>query len=158
MAEKKTEKIKLHPRNKHRLLYDFKELSKGTPELLKFVSINKFNNESIDFADPLAVKTLNKALLNYFYNIAYWDIPAGFLCPPIPGRADYIHYVADLLASFNSGVIPTGNSIRCLDIGVGANCVYPIIGNKEYNWKFVGSDIDSIAINSAKKSFLITHH
>ncbi len=151
IPEKKTEKTKLHPRNKHRSLYDFKELSKGTPDLLKFVSINKFNNESIDFADPLAVKMLNKALLNYFYNIAYWDIPDGFLCPPIPGRADYIHYAADLLASCNAGIIPTGNSIRCLDIGVGANCVYPIIGNKEYNWNFVGSDIDINAIRSAEK-------
>ena len=73
---------------------------------------------------------LNKALLKHFYAIDYWNIPQGYLCPPIPGRADHIHHIADLLASSNHGKIPTGSQIKCLDIGVGANCIYPIIGNK----------------------------
>lgn len=144
-------KAGLHPRNRHRALYDFTELTKSSPELAKFVSVNKYNDRSIDFADPLAVKTLNKALLKYFYGINYWDIPKNYLCPPIPGRADYIHYMADVLASCNNNIIPKGGQIKCLDIGVGANCVYPIIGNKEYGWKFVGSDIDEVAIRSAEK-------
>lgn len=92
---------------------------------------------------------LNKALLKHFYEIDYWNIPQGYLCPPIPGRADYIHHIADLLASSNHGKIPTGSQIKCLDIGVGANCIYPIIGNKEYGWSFVGSDIEPISIQSA---------
>jgi len=113
--------------------------------------LNKYNIESIDFANPIAVKTLNKALLKHFYGISYWDIPKNYLCPPIPGRADYIHYMADLLSSVNNSIIPFGKNIKVLDIGVGANCVYPIIGNHEYGWSFVGSDIDPIAINSAEK-------
>ena len=145
------EKEDLHPRNKHRSRYDFKQLISCCPELAKFVFTNKYNNETIDFADPQAVKTLNKALLKQFYSISHWDIPENYLCPPIPGRANYIHYIADLLASSNNGIIPKGELIRCLDIGVGANCIYPIIGNHEYGWSFVGSDIDSTAINSAKK-------
>ena len=104
-----------------------------------------------DFFNPQAVKTLNKALLNHYYDIKYWDIPEHYLCPPIPGRADYIHYAADLLATKNKGKIPTGNSIKCLDVGVGANCVYPIIGNKEYDWSFIGTDIDIISLESANK-------
>ena len=145
------EKTRLHPRNKHRSLYDFPELIKSVPELATFVSQNKYGNQSIDFSSPDAVKTLNKALLKHFYGINYWDIPANYLCPPSPGRADYIHYMADVLASCNNGVIPKGKNINCLDIGVGANCVYPIIGNKEYGWSFVGSDIDFIATKSANK-------
>jgi 23S rRNA (adenine1618-N6)-methyltransferase len=39
--------------------------------------------------------------------------------PPIPGRADYIHQIADLLATCNKKVVPTGADIRILDIGVG---------------------------------------
>lgn len=145
------EKETLHPRNRHRIRYDFKQLINSCPELKKFVFVNKYNNETIDFANPDGVKTLNKALLKQFYGISNWDIPANYLCPPIPGRADYIHYIADLLSSCNNGVIPKGKTIRCLDIGVGANCVYPIIGNYEYGWSFVGSDIDGVAIESAKK-------
>lgn len=145
------EKSDLHPRNKHRFRYDFDQLSLACPDLSSFVSLNKYNNQSIDFSDPLAVKTLNKALLKYFYTVSNWDIPANYLCPPIPGRADYIHYIADLLSASNNGLLPQGKSIKVLDIGVGANCVYPLIGNSEYGWHFVGSDIDPVAIRSAKQ-------
>lgn len=151
MHQKKREhpkiKSKLHPRNKHRERYDFKTLIEYCPELEPFVTRNKFDDESINFFDPNAVKTLNRSLLKFHYDIESWDIPENYLCPPIPGRADYIHYIADLLNT--NGKIPTGNSIKCLDVGVGANCIYPIIGVKEYGWSFVGSDIDSNATKSA---------
>jgi 23S rRNA (adenine1618-N6)-methyltransferase len=144
------EKNILHPRNKHRSRYDFPELIKSLPDLYPFVAINAHGDESIDFSNPLAVKMLNKALLTHFYGISTWDIPANYLCPPIPGRADYIHYMADLLAESNGGIIPKGKHIKGLDIGVGANCIYPIIGHQEYGWSFVGSELDPIAIKSAK--------
>jgi len=142
------EKDELHPRNKHRESYDFSELIKACPDLGVFVSENQYQNRSIDFANPDAVKTLNKALLKQFYGIDLWDIPEGFLCPPIPGRADYIHYVADLLKG-DTDIIPKGKNIKVLDIGVGANCIYPLIGHYEYGWNFIGSEIDSLAIRSA---------
>ena len=143
------EKDELHYRNKHRGRYDFAELIKSCPELANFVNLNQFQDQSVDFTDPLAVKTLNRALLIHFYGISLWDIPDGFLCPPIPGRADYLHYAADLLAD-TEGLVPTGKNVKVLDIGVGANCVYPLIGHSEYGWSFVGSEIDHLAIRSAK--------
>ncbi len=145
------EKWRLHPRNKHRERYDFKLLIAGCPELAPFVRLNIHNDESIDFADPEAVKMLNTALLKQYYKLTYWDIPPGYLCPPIPGRADYIHHIASLLAENNYGKVPTGSHVKCLDIGVGANCIYPIIGTQEYGWSFVGSDIDPLALESANK-------
>ncbi len=144
------QKSELHPRNLHRSRYDFPQLIKCCAELAPFVSLNKYDDLSVDFSDPDAVKILNKALLKQFYQIQHWDIPQGFLCPPIPGRADYIHYLADLLSACNGGQIPRGNSIQVLDIGVGANCIYPIIGHRSYGWKFVGSDINPVSANSAK--------
>jgi len=143
-------KNQLHPRNKHKYRYDFPELIASCPDLSKYVSLNPYNDLSIDFKNPDAVKTLNKALLHHFYGIVEWDIPAGYLCPPIPGRADYIHYIADLLASTQENVIPRGSAVKVLDIGVGANCIYPLIGNREYGWTFVGSETDPLAIRSAK--------
>jgi 23S rRNA (adenine1618-N6)-methyltransferase len=145
------EKVELHPRNRHRKRYNFSLLCEACPELIPFVKLNDYKDESIDFFNADAVKMLNTALLKYFYGISYWNIPNNYLCPPIPGRADYIHYVADLLGDNLKGVIPRGNKIKCLDIGVGANCVYPIIGNTEYGWSFVGTDIDSVALDSATK-------
>jgi len=148
--QKPPEKENLHPRNSHRAGYDFKQLCKNSPALKQFVSLNQHNDESIDFSDPDAVKALNKALLKYFYGVEHWDIPDGYLCPPIPGRADYIHYVADILAGINNGNIPRGSKIQVLDIGMGANCVYPLIGSHVYDWQFVGTDIDPVAIRSAQ--------
>lgn len=147
--ESPPEKSNLHPRNKHRERYNFQELIGSCPDLASFVRLNEYGDESVDFADPKAVLALNKALLKHFYDIEHWNIPDGYLCPPIPGRADYIHYVADLLGSGNGGKVPTGSPITCLDIGVGANCIYPIIGHKEYGWSFVGSDIEKSALASA---------
>lgn len=155
LMEKKKEHPKekelLHPRNKHRKRYDFKELTRSCPELAPYVTMNAYQDESIDFFNPQAVKMLNTALLKHFYDLDYWDIPPNYLCPPIPGRADYIHHVADLLASKNKGIVPPGREIRCLDIGVGANCVYPIIGHKEYDWSFTGTDIDRVSLEAASK-------
>lgn len=154
MAQEKkifpVEKKQLHARNAHRQRYDFPRLMQANPELKPFVTLNKFDELSIDFADPAAVRALNKALLKQHYGIQYWDIPANYLCPPIPGRADYIHYLADLLAESNQGEIPQGKSMVVLDIGVGTNCIYPIIGQAEYGWRFVGTDIDPVAIATAK--------
>ena len=146
-----SEKVQLHPRNQHRARYNFALLIASSPELAPFVKPNVHGDESIDFADPAAVKMLNKGLLKQYYDIENWDIPEGYLCPPIPGRADYIHHIAELLGAYNSGKIPRGQHIRCLDIGVGANCVYPIIGVKEYGWSFVGTEIDALALASANR-------
>ena len=145
------EKTSLHPRNPHRQRYDFKRLIAASPELAAFVSLNAHRSESIDFADPAAVKALNRALLSDFYGIRGWDIPAGYLCPPVPGRADYLHYLADLLAEGNGGIVPTGDSVRVLDIGTGANLIYPLIGHRVYGWQFVASDIDAVALTNAQR-------
>ena len=141
----------LHPRNRHKGQYDFEALKAVCPELKAFVKPNHASIPSIDFANPVAVKLLNRALLKKFYGVEAWDIPDDYLCPPIPGRADYIHYAADLLALSNGGIIPKGPEVRVLDIGVGANCVYPIIGAAEYDWSFVGAEMDPGAYESAKR-------
>lgn len=144
-------KTNLHPRNLHRNRYDFENLIANNSGLKPYVFINEFEIKSIDFSNPDAVKELNKTLLQTHYDVQNWNIPKDYLCPPIPGRADYIHYIADLLATSNKGVIPEGENIMGLDIGVGSNCIYPIIGNACYNWSFVGTDIDSKAIDNCSK-------
>jgi 23S rRNA (adenine1618-N6)-methyltransferase len=145
---------KMHPRNQHKENYNFPELIQAVPELGAFVKMNAYGNESIDFFNAEAVKLLNKALLKSNYGIAHWDIPANYLCPPIPGRAEYMHQVADLLYKNNPEYLQDkklGNNIRVLDVGVGANCIYPIVGVHDYNWNFVGTDIDEKAIAASQK-------
>ncbi|AJY50453.1 23S rRNA (adenine(1618)-N(6))-methyltransferase RlmF [Halomonas sp. KO116] len=129
----------LHPKNLHNQGYDFPVLVKSHPTIAPYVKPNAYGELSIDFSDPLAVKTLNAALLNRYYNIVDWDIPEGALCPPIPGRADYIHHMADLL-EFELG--HEQPSIKLLDIGTGANGIYPLLACQIYGWQCVGSDIN----------------
>jgi 23S rRNA (adenine1618-N6)-methyltransferase len=145
---KKTNHTKgqLHPRNPHRAPYDFPRLIGSCPELKRFLVPHPLSGDTIDFADPAAVKTLNRALLKLHYGVAHWDIPRGYLCPPIPSRADYLHYAADLLAEGVATNNPRGPAVKVLDIGTGANCVYPLIGAHEYGWSFVGTDVDPASI------------
>ncbi|MBB6369447.1 23S rRNA (adenine(1618)-N(6))-methyltransferase RlmF [Chryseobacterium shigense] len=145
-----TEKSSLHTRNLHRDPYDFDQLISCVPELKHYVFVNKYQTETINFSIPEAVKLLNKALLLHFYNVKSWDIPDTNLCPPIPGRADYIHYIADLLAE-NRTDIPAGNSITGLDIGTGANLVYPLLAHGSYGWKMLGTDINQASLENAQR-------
>jgi 23S rRNA (adenine1618-N6)-methyltransferase len=139
--------VGLHPKNKHQGRYDFNALVMALPALGPYVIKNPRGDSSIDFADPVAVKLLNKALLAYHYRVTEWDIPVGYLCPPIPGRADYIHRLAALLGSECRGL--KHPLVNALDVGMGANCIYPIIGRVDYGWQFVASDVDPVSVESA---------
>lgn len=149
MKEAKQIKKKLHERNKHQGLYDFDKLKLVVPELAPFIIKNPSGVDTIDFALPEAVVLLNKAILMKEYKMTFWEMPKTNLCPPIPGRADYIHYIADLVAEGNGGKIPTGKGVKVLDLGIGANVIYPIIGVAEYGWAFVGSEVDVVSIKTA---------
>lgn len=139
----------LHPRNRHRSRYDLDALCIDEPNLRGFIIATPAGEPTVNFADPEAVKALNKALLAHFYGVKHWDIPEGFLCPPVPGRADYIHHLADLLAETSvDGTIPRQASV--LDIGTGANCIYPLIGHHEYGWRFTGTEVGDAAFASAQ--------
>jgi len=150
LEKSKQEETRLHPRNKNRDRYDLGALIVAVPDLANYVKPNKFGDDTVDFSDPIAVKLLNKALLSHYYGIKYWEFPEDNLVPPIPGRADYIHHAADVLTQSNFGRMPAGNKITCLDIGVGANCIYPILGVTEYGWNFIGADINPDSIASAQ--------
>ncbi|PCI27600.1 MAG: 23S rRNA (adenine(1618)-N(6))-methyltransferase RlmF [SAR324 cluster bacterium] len=148
----------LHPRNLHKQGYDFPSLVKSYPPLAPYVKTNAHGNLSIEFADPLAVKALNSALLKRYYHIIDWDIPEGALCPPIPGRVDYIHYVAELLGvgEFTTNLANTQPKITLLDIGTGANGIYSLLASQIYGWHCVGSDINTQSLENVAS--IIAHN
>ncbi|WGD34911.1 23S rRNA (adenine(1618)-N(6))-methyltransferase RlmF [Olleya sp. YS] len=135
----------MHKKNKHTDNYNFDQLVIVYPNLQPYIFTNATNKKTIDFANPKAVKALNTALLKEHYNINYWEFPDHFLCPPIPGRVDYIHHIADLLerSKINENVI-------VMDIGTGANCIYPLLGTSEYGWNFIGVDSNKEALAIAQ--------
>ena len=143
-------KEQLHPRNRFRTGYDFPRLIACSPRLAAFVAPHAYGDASVDYANPAAVKALNQALLKQAYGIGTWDVPPGYLCPPIPGRSDYLHHLADL-PGISDAARPRRQPVVVLDIGMGANCIYPLIGAREYGWRFVGTEIDPVALQWAKK-------
>tara|TARA_R110001592_G_scaffold123552_2_gene331580 strand:+ start:38402 stop:39262 length:861 start_codon:yes stop_codon:yes gene_type:complete len=132
----------LHSKNKFNKGYNFDDLINKNPLLKEFVTKNEFDAITIDFSNPKAVKELNKALLFTYDKISVWNFPDENLCPPIPGRVDYIHHLNDLLKD--------KKNVSILDIGTGATCIYPLLGNAVYGWKFVGTDIDLDSLDSAQ--------
>ena len=148
-------KSQLHPRNQHQVVagkaYNLEKLQSVNPQLSQWLIPRPDGELTVNFSEPDAVKQLNKALLLSYYDMQFWDIPDNYLCPPVPGRADYIHHLADLLAGSNQGKVPKGKAIKGLDIGTGANLIYPIVGSHEYGWQFVGSDIEAASINCAEQ-------
>ena len=135
----------LHPRNKHKNGYNFDVLTKHNKNIASLITKNDYGTVTIDFSDPKAVKELNITLLEVHYGIQKWNFPDENLCPPIPGRVDYIHYVSDLLAESS-----ITDKITILDIGTGATCIYPLLGAKEYDWNFVATDIDLDSLHIAQ--------
>ena len=136
----------MHSNNLHNNKYDFGKLTQTCEVLEPFVFENDFGTQTIDFGNPEAVKTLNTALLKHHYGIGFWEFPDKNLCPPIPSRADYIHHLATLLE--RSGL---KDGIEILDIGTGATCIYPLLGNAIYQWKFVGTDIETDSLKIAQE-------
>jgi 23S rRNA (adenine1618-N6)-methyltransferase len=147
---KRSVKEQLHPRNRFREGYDFPRLSAGSPSLQRFVAANAYGDLSIDYANPDAVKALNRALLEDAYGIEAWDLPPGYLCPAIPGRSDYLHHLADL-PGIGDAMKAGRRPVVVLDVGTGASCIYPLIGAREYGWRFVGSEVDPVALRWARK-------
>ncbi len=150
-AFEKVDKTELHPRSKHTGNYNFEALVGICPDLKEFIIENKFGAPTIDFSVRDGVRMLNKAILALHYKIPHWNVPLNYLVPPIPGRVDYIHYLADLLGESGNGAIPKGPKISGLDVGTGASMIYPLLGFREYGWSFVGVDIDLVSITSAQE-------
>jgi len=136
----------LHPENPHKNNYDLQALIKQTPALKDYVFVNDYNTTTIDFSKAEAVKMLNKALLRSHYNVKYWEFPEAHLCPPIPSRVDYLHELNDVLKNFG-----INENAKVLDIGTGATCIYPLLGQAKFKWDFIASDIDKKSIEVAKQ-------
>ena len=130
----------MHPQNPYNERYDLKRLAKHYSTLQKYIVLNPSGEETIDFSSSSAVYELNKAMLLADFKLADYNLPTGYLIPPIPGRLDYLLHVRDFLSEkFN---IAVDSKLRGLDIGTGANGIYCVLGAQYFNWTMVGTESD----------------
>ncbi len=142
----------LHPRSPHRGGLDFPKLVAAAPALAPFVKLNQWGNQSLDFADPAAQRALAAALLQVYYSVERFELPEGYLCPSVPGRADHVHHAADLLAELNGGAVPRGERVCALDVGTGASGVYGLVARGAFGWRVVGTEVDAGALASVTRT------
>ncbi|KAM4099221.1 hypothetical protein ACJW30_07G140600 [Castanea mollissima] len=149
-----SERPTIHPRNKYsETRPDFALLASLYPSFEPFVFYSHDGGRPrIDWTDFNATRELTRVLLLHDHALNWW-IPDGQLCPTVPNRSNYIHWIEDLLAS---DIIPktnaSGGNVRGFDIGTGANCIYPLLGASLLGWSFVGSDVTEVALEWAEKN------
>lgn len=106
----------------------------------------------------MAIRALTTALLQRDFGLKF-DIPSNTLCPTIPNRLDYLHFIEDcLLDSFSTDDVSELDKrpVLIVDIGAGCSCIYPLLGVKlhSHSWKFVAVDIQERAIEYASRNIL----
>ena len=130
---------------------DFLTLIKEFPELKKYILKQNEDNEEefqFDWSNNELSLLMDKSILNYYFNIKYYDIPKGFLIPPIPSRINYINLINSIITKLIKDI--DIKNIIGIDIGTGANIIYPILGYSIYKWKFICTEINKEAYNNAK--------
>ncbi|KAF6156633.1 hypothetical protein GIB67_010688 [Kingdonia uniflora] len=132
----------IHPRNKcSSKPPDFKLLASLYSNFEPFVFYSGNGYPNIDWTDFNATRELTRVLLHHDHGVNWW-IPDGQLCPTVPNRSNYIHWIEDLLSSeVIAKSNASGDKVRGFDIGTGANCIYPLLGASLLGWNFVGSGV-----------------
>ncbi|KAJ2826519.1 Methyltransferase-like protein 16, partial [Coemansia erecta] len=126
----------------------YKQVASKFPELQEHLiqETNSNDHYTLDFQDPLAVRTLNRALLHVYFDLQI-HLPRTNLCPTVANRLSYVEWInSAILCDFYPS---TNRVVRGLDIGCGASCIYPLLGSRVLQGcSFVGTDVraDSISI------------
>nr|XP_043613804.1 RNA N6-adenosine-methyltransferase mettl16 isoform X2 [Erigeron canadensis]XP_043613806.1 RNA N6-adenosine-methyltransferase mettl16 isoform X2 [Erigeron canadensis]XP_043613807.1 RNA N6-adenosine-methyltransferase mettl16 isoform X2 [Erigeron canadensis]XP_043613808.1 RNA N6-adenosine-methyltransferase mettl16 isoform X2 [Erigeron canadensis] len=150
MGKKRKREEEKHPRNRYSdNPPDFSELASLYPSFGSYVFYSRDGKPKIDWKDFNATRELTRVLLLHHHSVTWW-IPDGQLCPTVPNRSNYIHWIEDLLSS---NIIPNtrqdNSLVKGLDIGTGANCIYPLLGASLLGWSFVGTDVTDVALEWA---------
>ncbi|GLU02758.1 hypothetical protein SLE2022_199960 [Rubroshorea leprosula] len=156
---RKEERPTIHPKNKYsENPPDFALLASLYPSFEPFVFYSRDGRPRIDWTDFNATRELTRVLLLHDHGLNWW-IPDGQLCPTVPNRSNYIHWIEDLLAS---DIIPKPHgdnyNVRGFDIGTGANCIYPLLGASLLGWSFVASDMTDVALEWAERNVKSNPH
>ncbi|KAI8319012.1 S-adenosyl-L-methionine dependent methyltransferase, partial [Martensiomyces pterosporus] len=122
-------------------------LASQCPDLSKYLIAQSPTRSTIDFRDPAAVRSLNRALLKAFFGLTV-HLPSDSLCPSVPNRLNYVQWIAEnITAEF------AHSPIWGVDIGTGASCVYPLLGVRVMpQCRFVATDINECSIQAAKQN------
>lgn len=134
----------MHPRNIYNKQIDFNELSKNYPEFSKIAKVDLNGKIKLDFSDLETKFVLTKCCLMKDFLLDV-DLPKNRLCPTLPLRLNYIHFIEDILE--HCGI---KENISGVDIGTGASSIYCLLTARLHkDWKMFGLEIDQENIKSS---------
>ncbi|CAG9769318.1 unnamed protein product [Ceutorhynchus assimilis] len=136
----------MHPRNIYKDPPNFKALALEYPQFKKHVKLDLTGKTIFDFKDPEALRTLSATLLKKDFGLDV-EIPKNKLVPTIPLRLNYILWIEDLLE-----FIGRSDSIKGIDIGTGASCVYPLLAAKKNQWSILATETDNESFQCAQRN------
>eukprot|EP01047_Picozoa_sp_COSAG01_P017117 COSAG01_NODE_898_length_12870_cov_27.573800_3_plen_154_part_00 len=79
------------------------------------------------------------------------ELPLDRLCPAVPQKLNYIHWLEDLLAL--SPTCHAEQQVRGIDVGTGASCIYPLLAVAMHpRWAFVATEVDTRSMACASRN------
>lgn len=149
---KRERQADMHPKNRYRYnMPDFQYLVDAYPELAKYTRKKDEDGQvSLNFKDWDACNELVKAQFLHDFGIT-WTVPKPHLVPPIANRLNYLCFIHDIMSlwSLKQNSDRLSYEYKVLDIGCGANLVYPLLGAAYFGWSFVGCDVNTDALHIA---------
>ncbi|EFA81716.1 hypothetical protein PPL_05710 [Heterostelium album PN500] len=146
---------------------NFKLLAEKYPKFDKFILNKNEKIYNIDWKDPDAVRELTITLLDHDFGLKV-NLPFDYLCPMITSRLNYLLWIKDCYdrlaeqcfplpkdssdGNVSSRVSQSRSSVRAIDVGTGASCIYPLLGTRLFGWRFLATDIDSRSIEFARSN------
>ena len=145
---------------------NFEELSRRYPEFHQAWKEVQEKQHSIKgkatFSSCITQKftiALSRSLLHAYFELRLPHLPDHHLCPPIPNRFFFLHWIDSYLLRLQGFVSDSSYGLEraqrrtlCLDIGVGATCIYPLLAARALNYQVLGADIDGQALEIAQQN------
>ena len=142
----------MHPKNRYRYERpDFRRFVEICPEFRQYTttSSTEDGHVSVDFRNWDACRELVRLQFQEDFGIS-WTIPKPHLVPPIANRLNYLCFIHDLISLWSPEPKNRASyEYKVLDIGCGANLVYPLLGAVYFGWSFVGCDVNTDALRIA---------
>jgi 23S rRNA A1618 N6-methylase RlmF len=90
--------------------------------------------------------SLTRGLLQAYFKLQLPHLESKHLCPPVPNRFFYLHWIDTHLLNGNRA-----QRLNCgMDIGTGATCIYPLLAAKFFKYNMAASEIDNDALALAR--------
>ncbi|KFB50082.1 AGAP011889-PA-like protein [Anopheles sinensis] len=142
----------MHPRNRYRERPNFQDLVKQFPELNQVAIVDVSGKVKLNYKDAQALQLLSKYLLLRDFGLNL-ELPPGKLVPTLPLRLNYIHWLEDIgdIAGWQGK-----DSVKGIDIGCGASCIYPLLAVVQTNhrWHMVAIEKAEDSLQIAKANVL----